>query len=264
MDIDSVGWGGSLKDELLDDTPKAKKLKSLYQREEEYADVLGPIEGCIATFYLDNPNLTDKNVENAIKNIRTNYKKGILFFKEPIEEAIFKASKVAIRKRPLSHHEYFLVLGYILWSIDNRRWIGTPRAYLDWLIEFFGLTNEKKFPDYTGFNPTQVEEALTKMESEYYALTGEEQKKLGSDDSQPNLELKKILLDVVSNQLRLKKPKATKEGFDRLVANGDDRKTAKEKIAAVLMEEIFLTIKNKDEFNEKRYAEKLSKLNYGL
>jgi len=159
-----------LADFLLEDTEKTTKIKSLYKKEEKYADFLGPIETCILSFYHKNKNLTDAVVEKAIKNVRTNFLKGAEFFKEPLEQLILEASELAAKNRPISRHEYHLVLSYILWSISNRNWLGSGTAYLDWLVEFFGSEGENTEEDYSlPFEPTPKDEKLTRKESEEFS-----------------------------------------------------------------------------------------------
>jgi len=160
----------SLADFLLEDTEKTKKIKSLYKKEEKYADFLGSIETGILSFYHENKKLTDADVEKAIKNARANYPKGTDFFKAPLEQMILEASKLAAKNRPISRHEYHLVLSYILWSISNRNWLGSDTAYLDWLVEFFGSEGENTEEDYSlPFEPTPKDEKLTTKESEDFA-----------------------------------------------------------------------------------------------
>ena len=52
-----------------------------------------------------------------------------------------------------------------------------------------------------------------------------------------------------------------KETFERLVVSGAVEKRAKEMIAAVLIEEMYYVLKNKENYNEQRYARRLSELN---
>lgn len=254
----------SLGNLLVEDSESAKKIKSLYKREEEYAHILGPIEAGILSFYFENPKLTDSQVEKIIKNIRQNYSENTGFFKEPLEKAILKMSELAVKRKPISHHEYKLALSYILWSIDNRKWLSGKTAYLDWLAEFFGPEDEKneQWIDFLNFEPTETQEELTKKESEEFAAQQSQRKDktTGGTEEGPNLELQNILLAVVSNQLRMGRPKATKETFDRLMGKGHDKETAKKMIAATVAEEIFTMLKNGKEFDEKRFTEKLSKL----
>lgn len=132
---------------LLEDSEEIKKIKSIYQREMEYVQFLGPIESFFAYYYYyDCPKLRDADVARAIKNVRTNWNKDLDFFKnifekEPMGVISFTLQNV---KRKITRHELFLVLGYILWCIDNRRWIGDSRAYLNWICNFFHLFNKEE------------------------------------------------------------------------------------------------------------------------
>lgn len=75
-----------------------------------------------------------------------------------------------------------------------------------------------------------------------------------------NYKLKTQILEVVENQLKMNSPRSTKQTFNRLVDLGFETSESKEMIASVLAEEMFYVMKNKDPFNEKRYAKKLSLL----
>jgi len=129
---------------LLEDNKKVKKIQTIYQREEEYSDILGPMEVTIACFYKENEKLKDKNVIKAIKNIKLNYDKALEYFKEPLEKEIIISLSEALQKKKITVHEFLLVLSYILWCIDNRKWMGEPRAYLNWLLKFFDMFDEKE------------------------------------------------------------------------------------------------------------------------
>lgn len=74
-----------------------------------------------------------------------------------------------------------------------------------------------------------------------------------------NPNLKKHILSVVDNQIRDNDPPATLETFKRLVTSGYDEKTAKEKIAAVVVEDIFNALHGKA-FDEKDYCRRLAKI----
>lgn len=75
-----------------------------------------------------------------------------------------------------------------------------------------------------------------------------------------NYRLKAVLMNVVENQIKNSNPKATKETFDRLVAKGYDETTTKEMIAAVVVEDIYNMLKNKQVFDGKKFTEKLARL----
>lgn len=69
-----------------------------------------------------------------------------------------------------------------------------------------------------------------------------------------NMRLKKQILEVVENQLRINEPKCTRETLERFMAEGIGRQQAKEMIAAVLLEEMYYVLKDKEPFNEEQYA----------
>lgn len=75
-----------------------------------------------------------------------------------------------------------------------------------------------------------------------------------------NHKLKGYILDTIDNQMRDNDPKCTNKVFEKLISIGYTENRAKEMIAAVLIEEMYEVMKNKQPFNEERYSSKLSKL----
>ena len=75
-----------------------------------------------------------------------------------------------------------------------------------------------------------------------------------------NLYLKSHVLEVVENQLRANDPPITKTTYERLQSLNYTKKQAKEKIAAVLLEEIYDVLKSNEQYNEKRYTERLESI----
>lgn len=75
-----------------------------------------------------------------------------------------------------------------------------------------------------------------------------------------NKVLKSTILETVDNQLQIDDPKCTRLTFERLVASGYTEKEAKEMIGAVLLEDIYYILKDKQKFDEKKYSEKLNSL----
>jgi len=135
-----------LKSLLLQDNEEVKKIKSLYKKEDKYVMFLAPIELFIAYFYINQPKIKDADVISTINNIRANYDKDLSFFKIDFEREFIEVISFILQdaKKKITRHELFLVLGYILWSIDNRRWLGDPRAYLNWVANFFDLLNKNE------------------------------------------------------------------------------------------------------------------------
>ena len=68
-----------------------------------------------------------------------------------------------------------------------------------------------------------------------------------------NLRLKKLILEVVENQLRDNDPPAAKQAYQKLIDGGYTAKEAKEKIGAVVLTEIYDVMKENQAYDEKRY-----------
>lgn len=66
-----------------------------------------------------------------------------------------------------------------------------------------------------------------------------------------NLRLKKLILEVVDNQLRENDPPVTRESYNRLIDAGYSVSEAKEKIGAVVIEEIYDVMKENQPYDEK-------------
>lgn len=72
--------------------------------------------------------------------------------------------------------------------------------------------------------------------------------------------LNKAILEVVENQLRDLNPPATKETFDRLLAEGLAQDEARRLIGCVVASEIFDILKREQPYDEDRYVKALRKL----
>ncbi len=75
-----------------------------------------------------------------------------------------------------------------------------------------------------------------------------------------NKHLQRSILEVVDNQVNANDPLITKITLERLRKAGYTERDAKKKIAAILIEEMYDVMKNGEEFDEKRYTDKLSAL----
>jgi len=80
------------------------------------------------------------------------------------------------------------------------------------------------------------------------------------DITKPNPHLKRIILSVVDNQLRANDPPTTRKTFERLQSEGYSAKQAKEKIAAILVEDIYDVMTTKKPHDEKGYEMRLKSL----
>jgi uncharacterized protein with ATP-grasp and redox domains len=75
-----------------------------------------------------------------------------------------------------------------------------------------------------------------------------------------NQNLRNHVLEAVDNQLRDGDPPITTETYHRLQREGFSKSKAKEMLAAVLLEEIYETLKNNQPYDENRYTKNLNKL----
>ena len=75
-----------------------------------------------------------------------------------------------------------------------------------------------------------------------------------TEDKMANLRLKKLILEVVDNQLRDKDPPIVREVYDRLIAEGYSVREAKEKIGEVVLEEMYDVMNENQPYDEKRYT----------
>lgn len=75
-----------------------------------------------------------------------------------------------------------------------------------------------------------------------------------------NQNFKMTILAIVANQLSENNPPVTRVTLERFKKLGYTEKIAKEKIAAVLIEEMYDVMKNNEVYNEERYSSKLRAL----
>lgn len=75
-----------------------------------------------------------------------------------------------------------------------------------------------------------------------------------------DLNLHKIIIQSVEIQIRDNDPPVTKTAFERLVKNGHDEAAAKEMIASVIAEEIYLTMKVDRKMNIENFEKRLAEL----
>ena len=75
-----------------------------------------------------------------------------------------------------------------------------------------------------------------------------------------NLRLKKLILEVVNNQLRDNDPPMTKEVYEKLLKAGYPVSEAKEKIGTVVLTEIYDVMKENQPYDEDRYTNALKEM----
>ena len=75
-----------------------------------------------------------------------------------------------------------------------------------------------------------------------------------------NLRLQKTILEVVENQIRENNPPETRKTLDRLLKKGYSKDDAMKLLGRVVVSEIYKVLKNKEPFDEERYAKALREL----
>ena len=75
-----------------------------------------------------------------------------------------------------------------------------------------------------------------------------------------NPRLKKLLLEVVDNQIKANDPPETKNTLKRLMGNGHTRQQARQMIAAVVVEFLYDIMKNGEHFDNEKYCKRLKEL----
>ena len=131
------------------DTLEVMKINSLQGREYEYSDYLGTIEYSIARyFYEDDRKIKDEDAVSALKNIGKNCDKNISFFKRDLEKEIIENLIELLEGEPISHHEFKLIIDYVLEVIDNRAWMEDEQAYIKWAAYVMELFTEEESEDY--------------------------------------------------------------------------------------------------------------------
>jgi hypothetical protein len=131
------------------DTPEVMKITSLQGKEYEYGDYLGTIEYTIARhFYENDRKIKDKDAVSALKNIRENCDKDISFFKLALEKEIIGNLIELLEGEPITHHEFELIIDYVLEVIDNRAWMEDEQAYVKWATYVMGLFTKEESEEY--------------------------------------------------------------------------------------------------------------------
>lgn len=81
-----------------------------------------------------------------------------------------------------------------------------------------------------------------------------------NDDIQPNYRLKALVMGVVDNQINENNPPISSITYKRLMEAGNSSKVAKEKIAAIVAENIYDIMTGGNSFDEVKYTRELEGL----
>ncbi|MFP4654652.1 MAG: hypothetical protein ACLFMM_03080 [Methanohalobium sp.] len=175
MDIENTDDEQSISKFLEHDSSVLDELESLYNLEDEYDIYLDSVEFSIAHYYCNkNSELKDDDITTALQNIKENYDSNIELFND-LEKDIIENLMDTIKKEPITHHEFKLVIDYILWSIENRSWMEDNQAYAKWVSYYCdAYTSEeeedykkeiKKKADEIGLSQEDIDTLLSKQES---------------------------------------------------------------------------------------------------
>ena len=80
------------------------------------------------------------------------------------------------------------------------------------------------------------------------------------DTDQSQHRLHKLIMQIITHQLRLKNPPETKETLDRLMSEGYSREDARELIGAVISAHIYNMLKDQHNFDNTKYVADLKRL----
>ena len=210
---------------LEPDTPEVMKIKSLQGEEYEYSDYLGTIEYSIARhFYEDDRQIKDKDALSALKNIRKNCDKDISFFKHDLEKEITENLIELLEEEPITHHEFKLVIDYVLEVIDNRAWMEDEQAYLKWATYVMGLFTEEESEEYErSVKKLAANLGLSSKHADLMLLKGNEDDYFEfvenyGDDEEEELTEEELIAEMETKFLSL----TDAEKFDFLLENGPD------------------------------------------
>jgi hypothetical protein len=207
------------------DTLEVMKINSLQGSEYEYSDYLGTIEYSIARyFYEDDRKIKDEDAVSALKNIRKNCEKNISFFKRDLEKEIIENLIELLEGEPISHHEFKLIIDYVLEVIDNRAWMEDEQAYIKWAAYVMGLFTEEESEDYEkSIKKLAAKLGLSSKHADLMLLKGNEEdyfefvENYGEDEGEELTE--EELIDEVERKFFLL---TDDEKVDFLLENGPD------------------------------------------
>lgn len=210
---------------LEPDTPEVMKIKSLQGEEYEYSDYLGTIEYSIARhFYEDDRQIKDKDALSALKNIRKNCDKEISFFKHDLEKEITENLIELLEEEPITHHEFKLVIDYVLEVINNRAWMEDEQAYLKWATYVMGLFTEEESEEYErSVKKLAANLGLSSKHADLMLLKGNEDDYFEfvenyGDDEEGELTEEELIAEMETKFLSL----TDAEKYDFLLENGPD------------------------------------------
>jgi hypothetical protein len=215
----------SLLQHFEPDTPEVMKIKNLQGKEYEYSDYLGTIEYSIARyFYEDDRKIKDKDAVSALKNIKENPDKSISFFKRELEKEIIENLIELLEGEPITHHEFELLIDYVLEVIDNRAWMEDEQAYLKWVTYVMGLFTKKESEDYEmSIKNLAAKLGLSSKHADLMLLKGKEEDYFDFVEAYGEDEGEELTQEELIGEMEEKFLSMTDaEKFDLLLENGPD------------------------------------------
>jgi len=217
----------SLSDFLNPDTPEVKKLDSLFGEEYQYIDYFIRIEYLIAHYYHEvDRKIRDEDVILILNNIKKNRYNKISFFEHPLEILIVGNLLEGLKEKPITHHEFKLVLDHVLSAIDNRSFLDDEQAYVKWLTYALSYFTEEEEEEYVknvtifasnlGLSDEEISLLLLK-ESEYDSFEEDDEEEAGGEED----ELFKEKARPPELKTRFNSMKDA-EKFEFLIENGSD------------------------------------------
>ncbi len=157
MDFDqSIALGSLIKP----DNPKLEKIKNLYLLEVSYLDYLINIKTSIASYFsYHDKTITDKDVRNAIKNIKHNMETEIGSLNTDFEKLVAMELAKQVEDSPLTSHELNLVLDHIIAEIENLSWIEDEQAFVKRSAYILDYLSDEDIYNYE----TEIEDIIDEM-----------------------------------------------------------------------------------------------------
>lgn len=174
-----------------------ENLKSILDKEENYAEFLFAIEETVTNEFLSNKKIKDKTIINHLKHFLKNIDEDMSYFDSNFEKHLYQNIIDSLDIKLITKHELTLCIKYILWSIGNRSWLNDSQAYVKWLAHSSGVMTESESKSYEnkirifckrkGVPQKQIEAMLkndfsdvevidkvnTNIESEFFALNND-------------------------------------------------------------------------------------------
>ncbi|MFW6173399.1 MAG: hypothetical protein ACOC5T_06610 [Elusimicrobiota bacterium] len=110
--------------------------------ESEYTDLLSAIESAISRYYRNNPDTKDRDVINALKNLKANLFQNYKPTKHPIERQIQEhlrlvlSTKNGFGGKKRMKIEVLMCIKYVLASVKRHHKTGGVRGYLDFIVNY--------------------------------------------------------------------------------------------------------------------------------